>query len=158
MEIDREILDEALNGMRKGYSCAESVIIALNKRAKIPEWLTPRIATGFSAGIGRIGEVCGAINAGIMIISAIYGRDIPEDLITYEKCMEKVQELICKFRKIHGEIHCEKLIGLKLIKEEDREKFRIENLKEKKCMKFVEDTIKILMEIICEDNKLKSKI
>lgn len=151
MWIDNEILNEALNGMRKGYTCAETVIIALNKKAKIPEWLTPRIATGFSAGIGRIGNICGAISAGIIIIGAIYGRDSPEDLITYEKCMEKVQKLICRFREIHGEIYCEKLIGLKLIKEEDREKFRRENLKEKKCLKIVEDTIRILMEIISED-------
>ncbi|MCX8168715.1 MAG: C-GCAxxG-C-C family protein [Candidatus Methanomethylicia archaeon] len=150
--MNEKILSETLNWMKKGYTCSESVILAFSGIAKIPEELTPKIATGFSAGIGRIGEICGAISAGVIIIGAIYGRVSLEDINGYEKCIGKVQKLIYKFQEKYGEIHCEKLIGLKLIKEEDRERFRIENLKEKKCMRFIEDIVRILMEIIRENS------
>jgi hypothetical protein len=59
-----------------------------------------------------------------------------------------------EFKNRNGEIDCEKLIGLKLSRAEDREKFRVEKVKERFCMKFVKDVINILMGNLNEDEGL----
>jgi len=149
---EKRITKEALSNMILGYTCSESIILAISKYLKIKTKIIPKIATGFSAGIGRMGNVCGAISGGVMIIGLIYGRLNPNDTEKYEQCIGKVQKLIMEFKNRNGEIECEKLIGLKLSRSEDRERFKMERVKEKLCMKFVEDVISILMEVMGEEN------
>jgi C_GCAxxG_C_C family probable redox protein len=149
-----DIVEEALSNMSLGYTCSESIVLAMSKHLKIKINVIPKIATGFSAGIGRMGDVCGAISGGVMIIGLIYGRLNPNDTERYEKCIGKVQKLIMEFKNRNGEIDCEKLIGLKLSRAEDREKFRVEKVKERFCMKFVKDVINILMGMLDEGEGL----
>ena len=151
---EENVVEEALSNMSLGYTCSESTLLAMSKHLKIEANIIPKIATGFSAGIGRMGDVCGAISGGVMIIGLIYGRSNPNDMERYEKCIGKVQKLIMEFKNRNGEIDCEKLIGLKLSRAEDREKFRVEKVKEKFCMKFVKDVINILMGMLNDDEGL----
>ncbi|MEM3615489.1 MAG: C-GCAxxG-C-C family protein [Candidatus Methanomethylicia archaeon] len=140
----------ASNYMKNGYACAESVLLAVTEKIGLKNEIIPKIATGFCAGIGRIGDICGAISGGIMCIGIRYGRNKPNENEAYEKCMEKARELILRFHEKYGEIHCEKLIGLRLLDQRDREKYRMENFKEKYCSGIVEDVAKIVMEIISD--------
>jgi C_GCAxxG_C_C family probable redox protein len=39
----------------------------------------PRIATGFGGGIGKQGEVCGAVSGGVMVIGLLRGRTQSDD-------------------------------------------------------------------------------
>lgn len=75
-EIIQEAGEKASSYKLSGYHCSESVIRALNdtfgwKMSK--EML--RMASGFRGGGGGIRGRCGIIEAGIMAISYLYGRD-----------------------------------------------------------------------------------
>ncbi|MFA5795020.1 MAG: C-GCAxxG-C-C family protein [Candidatus Brocadiia bacterium] len=58
-----------------GYACSEAVMHAARDvgLVEIPEELL-KVSTGFLAGIGHNRCLCGALAAGVMIISLEYGR------------------------------------------------------------------------------------
>lgn len=59
----------------QGYNCAESVIGAVRTICpnEVGEDLL-RAATALGGGVGGTGDLCGAINAGAMVIGALRGR------------------------------------------------------------------------------------
>ena len=56
-----ETVDLAASKAEEGWLCSEAVLQALAEALNVSSELIPRIATGFAAGIGRSGEVCGAV-------------------------------------------------------------------------------------------------
>ncbi len=64
----------ALERFTGGYNCAQSVTSAFCDELSIAKDLALKAACGFGAGMGRKGEVCGAVTGGIMVIGALYGK------------------------------------------------------------------------------------
>ena len=54
----------AVSHAEKGFLCSESVLMALGECVGVFNEVIPRIAMVFGAGIGRRGEVCGALAGG----------------------------------------------------------------------------------------------
>jgi C_GCAxxG_C_C family probable redox protein len=69
---------------------------------------TRKMATGFSGGVGRTHRyLCGAFTAGIMVISALYGRtSLAEDEI---QCMRMIENYRDRFVQRLGSVYCYKL-------------------------------------------------
>lgn len=59
---------KALQYFDNGYSCAQSVLIALSDLAKINEDTATNIASAFGGGINRGQSICGAISGALMAI------------------------------------------------------------------------------------------
>ena len=136
-----------------GYNCAESVLMAMQEMWGM-EQTTPNIATAFGAGIGRKGSVCGAVTGGVLAINLKYGRmNADEDR---EKSYAPALEFYKKFEKEFGSAICYDLIECDLTTHEGQKKFKETNLSEKKCVKFVEGAIKILIGLI-EDVSINQK-
>lgn len=67
-------------------------------------------AFGFAGGIGDLSETCGALAAGIMMISNHHGRKL-EELTTRSEaenrhCLAMVRELHARFLQTYGSIRC----------------------------------------------------
>ena len=140
----------AVNKFKEGYNCAQSLLFCYVDKLNISKDIALRISTGFGAGMGRKQNVCGAISGGILVLNLLYGRGEKEEKQKQDVNYSKVRELINKFENIHGTINCKKLLGdCDLLTVEGQEKFNSENLIEN-CYKYVEDTVKILNEIIGE--------
>ena len=60
-----------------GLNCAESVLLTLSGRlaGKNSVSIIPRIATGFGGGVGRNGDICGALSGAVIAIGLALGRD-----------------------------------------------------------------------------------
>jgi C_GCAxxG_C_C family probable redox protein len=94
---------EAYRLMR--YHCSESSIRACSEVLNIPlpdEIL--RISSGFRGGGGAYGDRCGVTEAGIMLISLLYGRTDPKvDCSEYSYLIRLLHE---RFNKELGSYYC----------------------------------------------------
>lgn len=110
--------------------------------------MNPTMATGFGAGIGRKGSVCGAVTGAILAINQKYGRQKAEDKESKEKAYSKAQEFYKKFEEKMGSAICYDIIKCDLTTEEGQKVFKDNNLLEEKCFKCVETSIDILLKLL----------
>ncbi len=118
------------------WLCSESCLMALAGCQGVESPLIPRIATGFGAGVGRSGEVCGAVTGAVMGLSIRYGRDGIEPVGDRRPYWYATQ-LLERFRAEHGEVRCPALLGLDLAKPAEYEEYRAKNLWRHKCTKYI---------------------
>ena len=107
--MNREIIDRAEKASREykqmGYHCSEAVIRALNDvlELKMNEDVL-RTACGFRGGGGGYRDRCGILEAGMMAISYLYGRDnLNGDVWRYSYLIRILHE---RFLEHFGTIRC----------------------------------------------------
>lgn len=140
-----EILEKAVSNFMDWDNCAESVLMTMQEWFKIEE-KTPNIATGFGGGIGRMGSVCGAVTGGVLSINLKFGRKNASE--TEEEAHMLASEFYRRFEEKFGSVICYDLIGCKPNSVEGKKKFNELNLKREKCVKFVKETIILLIDLI----------
>ena len=59
--------------MEEGYTCAESVLLAVSQEFEIEYEIPTHMAMCFGGGIGLTGVVCGAVSGAVMAIGLIKG-------------------------------------------------------------------------------------
>ena len=137
------------------YNCAESLVMAVNDYYKIECSHVPEIATGFGAGMGGRGSVCGALVGCVIAIGMIYSkiemsREEKKDAIS-----KKVIEFFDKFEEKYGSIECMTLIQFDVLKPEEIGDIATANLRdlvkrgviEIKCFDYVEYACRFLEEV-----------
>ncbi|MFW9938174.1 MAG: C-GCAxxG-C-C family protein [Candidatus Thorarchaeota archaeon] len=135
-----ERVEEALVHFEKdGRNCSQSILTTYGSQFGLNEDLALRISGGFGGGIGRLGNVCGAVTGSVMVLSLKFRNLDPNDTENKEKTYEIVQSFIEKFIEINGSIMCRELIDSDLSTVEGREKAKT-NL----CPKFVRTAAEIL--------------
>ena len=142
-----EVIEKAVSRFREGFLCVEAVLMTFAEYQKIKSDIIPKIATGFGAGIGRRGSLCGALTGAIMALSLKYGRNNVDDREAYERCMKKSFECYMQFKTKFGSVFCKELTECDFTTAEGLKKWRDLGLKEKKCIKYVEGSTKILLEL-----------
>ena len=138
--------EKASNLFLKGYNCSQSVLLAMSEHWGLENNLVPKIATGFGGGIGRCGSVCGALSGGVMALSMRYGTNEPsaeKRLQTYELSRKFFEQ----FEKRNNGVLCRDLIGYTLSNPDEQKKAREENVFQKKCTRYVENAVTILLEL-----------
>jgi C_GCAxxG_C_C family probable redox protein len=118
--------EEAKRNFNSGYNCAESVSLAVSKQmgqeVQGSHACIPRIATGFGGGVGRNGDICGAVAGGIMAIGLALGRDNSGQ--SRDPCYEAADRFYNEFVRAFGSSQCRMLTGLDLKKPEQREAYQ----------------------------------
>ncbi|MEM2946824.1 MAG: C-GCAxxG-C-C family protein [Candidatus Bathyarchaeia archaeon] len=142
-----EIIERAVARFREGYLCSEAILKTFAEAYGIECEQIPKIATGFGAGIGRAGSLCGALTGAIMALSLNYGRKTLNEKEAYEKCLAKSLQFYRKFEEKFGTVFCRDLTRCDLTTVEGRQKFREQQVKEQKCIKYVESSMRILLDI-----------
>ncbi len=138
----------AVKQFKSGYNCAQSMIYSFAEELGIDKSIAMKLATGFGGGLGRTGNVCGAVTGGILILGLMFGRGENEDKIKQEKTYQYVREFIEKFKVKYGTVECKSLIdNIDLLTDEGKKRFRETNMINK-CSEYVESANKIIQEII----------
>ena len=107
-----------------------------------------KISSAFGGGIGRTGDVCGAVIGALMAIGLEHGRTKPNDDEAKEKTYHLSQEFLQKFRERNDSIVCRDLLGVDISAPDGRERIEELGLEEKVCQKAVRDAAEILEEIL----------
>jgi C_GCAxxG_C_C family probable redox protein len=130
------------------YNCAQAVSSAYVEDFGIDVKTILRIAMPFGAGMGRLGETCGAVTGAYMVIGLkCWDMDITPNE-KKELTYKKVQEFAEEFKKINNTTQCKELINCILTTEEGQKKFKDENLHQNVCAKAVKNAVEILEKIL----------
>jgi C_GCAxxG_C_C family probable redox protein len=136
----------------ENFNCAQSVIAAYGPELGLDPETALRVAGGFGGGMGRLGEVCGAVTGAFMAIGLKRAKVHPEDdeSTTKEKAYALVHEFAERFRARHGSILCRELLGCHIGTPEGVTQAREEGLFEQVCPKMVESAAEILEQLLEE--------
>lgn len=130
-----------------GYNCAESVFGGVT--AAFGEHQVPlKIATGFGGGIGRTGEVCGAVTGGVMAMGWLKGRVRPDDKEGYAELAAQVRKFLARFRDEFGTLDCGPLTGYDLSDPAILPKFSDDPDRRVKCANFVKVAARMAAEAL----------
>ena len=146
MKTKKEI---AAQKMTEGYNCAQAIFYAHCGDLQFDKDLALKIASGFGAGMGRKGEVCGAISGGIIVLGFKYGSAKKKNHLAKERTYAKTRELIDQFQKRHGTYICRDLLkGCDLMTKKGYRDFKKKDLLNQTCKPCVESVVEILEKIM----------
>jgi C_GCAxxG_C_C family probable redox protein len=128
---------------QKGH-CAQAVLTAFGEElssGKLDYDMLMKIASAFSGGIARMGNVCGALAGALLALGLKYGG--PDST----KVNEVAVKLLKEFEALNGSIICRELIDQDLITDADVQKaFKTGAFKD--CPKFVEDAVVLVEKLL----------
>ncbi|MDH5782528.1 MAG: C-GCAxxG-C-C family protein [Candidatus Bathyarchaeota archaeon] len=148
LKAKEKVVELAKSYAAKGFLCSESVLLAICDWLGVKNELIPKIATGFGAGIGGCGSVCGAINGGIMALGLQFGRNDVKERAANPYWFGR--ELLERFENEFGHIICLELTGCDFSTEAGRKKYAAQKLWETKCRQYIESSTAIVFDIISE--------
>lgn len=132
--------------MEEGYTCAESVLLAVSQEFEIEEDIPAHIAMCFGGGIGLTGAVCGAVSGAVMAIGLVKGPAANMD--DFFQIMPLAQELRRRFEEEMKTLNCRDLTGFDLATPENFQDFMNTDIPAKACVPAVDTAYKLAMEIL----------
>lgn len=137
----------------RGFGCGQSVLAAFSEDFGLDATTALKLSTGFGSGMGRMGDVCGALTGGFMVLGLKYGK-VNSDGSKYGPATEttyaKVAELTRRFREHNESIDCRDLTGLDLNRPEARAYAKEHNIFAGRCSGYIQDVVGILEELLSD--------
>lgn len=140
--------EAAVQCFSSGFNCAQAVFSSYSVGLGLKKDVALKIAGGFGAGMGYVGETCGAVTGAFMLIGLNYGKVNEEDNAARDKTYSLVQEFTRRFKVINGSVKCKELLGYDLSIPEDLNIVREKQLFDTLCPKFVRDSAEIIEDLI----------
>ena len=132
-QVKKTVGEKAKENFTNGFNCAESVLKSLTNEMCIECSCIPKIATGFGAGLGRHGEICGAITGVVMALGLKYGRSDAKDPEAKEKAYAIVDGFIKTFESKFKNVRCIDLTGCNMLTPEGLQKAKDNNVHKNIC-------------------------
>jgi C_GCAxxG_C_C family probable redox protein len=136
--------DDAAGVFADGFNCAQAVLAAFAPELGLERELALRVAGAFGGGMGRMGEVCGAVTGALMAIGLRHGKYRAEGNAARDKTYALVQEFARQFRERHGALRCRELLGYDLSTPEGRQAARDSGLHDTLCPQLVRGAAEIV--------------
>ncbi len=104
--------ENACRNFKKGYNCAQSVLLAFSDVAGLDNNLAIKLSSSFGGGMGRLREVCGAVSSMFMLAGILKGYTTPNNEEIKGKHYALIQSIAKDFESKCGSIICRDLLGL----------------------------------------------
>lgn len=101
----------AEDNFRKGYNCAQSVVLAFGDLTGLDDDTAARLSSSFGGGLGRMREVCGAVSGAAIVLGLLRGYSYPDDSEAKKAHYHLVQEFARRFKEENGSIICRELLS-----------------------------------------------
>jgi C_GCAxxG_C_C family probable redox protein len=141
-------IENTLSLFNRGFNCAQALLATYGIEFGIQTEIAYRIAAPFGGGIGRMGDICGAVTGAFMIIGLKYGNTSPnqEDKTAMYNMVEQFVNRFKEHNQAHS-IMCRELLGFDISKEGQLSdaSYRIIG---RKCPEFVKIAAQIIEEIL----------
>jgi C_GCAxxG_C_C family probable redox protein len=148
--------DNAVAMMKQGFNCAQSVLTTCGQRFGLDRKVALRLAGTLGAGMGRMGEVCGAVTGAFMVIGLKYAFTDEHDKAAKEEGYRLVREFTRRFKERNEWIGCRELVKFDLSTEEGMRKAHESGVFDTVCAQLVRDATDILGELLPELKENKS--
>ena len=129
-------------------NCAQAILLTYGTKFGLTDEQAYKLGTGFGGGLGRHGDVCGAVSGAVMVIGLKYGMAKPDDNDARTKTFEVVSEFLARFSDHQASILCRELLGCDLSTTQGRDFASEKELFATKCPEFVREAAKLLEEIL----------
>ena len=143
-------IDQAVASFENDFLCSQSILSAFAPALGLDRLTALRIAAPFGSGMGRMGEVCGAVSGAFMVIGLKYGHTTAEDTEAKERTYQLVQQFAALFRSRHGTILCRELTGYTLSNPGEMQAARESGVFKNQCPKYIRSAGEILEELLKE--------
>jgi C_GCAxxG_C_C family probable redox protein len=110
MEME-DCANKAVERFAEGFNCAQAMLLACSTPAEIDPAAAAKLAAGLGGGLGRQGNVCGAVTGAILVLGLRYGAAQADDKAAKENTYRLVREFTARFQAQHGSILCRELLG-----------------------------------------------
>lgn len=145
-------VEKAVENFKSGCNCSQAVLLAYADLIGLDENTAMLIASGLGGGVGRMREICGAVNAAAIVAGMKVGSLDPNDRQAKKHTYETVQKVAEEFKKTNRSIICRELLGLNKEAEKNEtaapsERTR-EYYKKRPCADIVVDAAKALEAVI----------
>ncbi len=97
-----------------GHNCAQAVFCAFSAELGLDEETAYRLSSPLGAGMGRKGEVCGALSGALLALGLARGQGKGEGREGKERIYGLTRDLIECFAKQNGAVRCRDLLQLDL--------------------------------------------
>ncbi len=102
---------KALKCFKNGYFCSQAVLIAFCEDLGMDQQTALKVASGFGGGMGRMGEVCGAVTGAFIVLGLdAWTAEVPNPE-EKNKVSARIREFSEIFKQRHGSILCKDLLG-----------------------------------------------
>jgi C_GCAxxG_C_C family probable redox protein len=132
----------------EGFNCAQAVLSTCGPELGLDRETALKVAGGLGGGMGRLGEVCGAVTGAFMVIGLKYGKTRPEDDEAKERAYGLVTEFADRFKSRNGSILCRELLGCDISTPESRAAAKEKDLFATLCPKLVQDAMEIVEQML----------
>ena len=146
-----QVADRAAEVFSQGYNCAQAVLQACGETRGLARDAALRVAGPFGAGIGRLGDMCGAVSGAIMAIGLGYAKTKPEEDAARDRSYKLAREFMDRFRQKHGSVVCRDLIGCDMSTPEGLAKAKELGVHKNVCPRFVRDAAEIVEELLARE-------
>ncbi len=140
--------EEAVQKFRSGSNCAQSVLSTYLPALGIPAPVAHRMGAGLGAGVGRKQLLCGALNAGAIVLSTHFGNEENGDTARKEMALERVRHLVDEFEEKFTSAQCIDIIGVDISTAEGRKRASDSGVFRKVCDSCVEHVCRRLEETL----------
>ena len=106
--------EAAVGCFREGFSCSQAILSIYGPEFGLARETALKAGAALGAGMGRLGEVCGAVTGAMIVIGLKYGHTEAKDKETKAKTYDRVHDFGERFRARHGSLLCRELLGCDL--------------------------------------------
>jgi len=144
MSKQKEITEKFCNGT----SCSQAILSSYAAQYGLDPELAFKLAAGFSGGMGRTGNTCGALTGAIMVAGLEKGGCNKEDSSAKQNTYDAVGELISAFEARWGTTDCRELLGCNIGTADGYAEARSKDLFANRCPQIVESAVESLERVI----------
>lgn len=141
-------VEAAVGCFREGFSCSQAILSTYGVEFGLERETTLKAAAAFGAGMGRLGEVCGAVTGALIVIGLKYGHTKAKDKEAKETTYTRARDYADRFRSLNGSLLCRELLGCDLGTAEGMATAREKGYFTELCPRFVREAAEILEDVL----------
>ena len=153
MKTTNDLIEKAIEYFLTDRNCSQAILMSFGPDFGLPIELGQKIAAPFGAGVGRLGETCGAVSGALMVLGLLAGASGFQSLEQKELSYSLAREFIAKFNERRGSTRCRDLLGNDLSTPQGLARVKAEGLAETLCPELVGAAAGILIEMIGVQHK-----
>lgn len=142
--------DTAAALFKEGCNCAQAVFVACSAKYGLPRETALRVAQAFGGGMGRTGNVCGAVTGALMVIGFHRAALDPKDSASKLEAHRLAQKFLAAFAAQHSSILCRELLGADMSTPDGLKRVQEQNLHATVCGPLVQSACALIESILAE--------
>lgn len=130
------------------FNCAQAMLTTFCEELGLTKETAFKLASGFGAGMGRLGYTCGAVTGAYMVIGLKHGHYMQGDVESRDKTYALVQEFEKRFVEKNRSTICKELVQADFL-HDDKAEYMEKVLKI--CPALLTDATEILEDLLAHN-------